>query len=110
MTGTSITVAGIEIPSSDPVFLAVVAVHVLFGLACTITGIIAMLSPKRSGRHPIFGTIYYRCLMGVFVTASALAVARWTEDYHLFILGALAFTAESNFCMNILRLGTPIFS
>jgi hypothetical protein len=39
MSGTSITVAGIEIPSSDPAFLAVVAVHVLFGLACTITGI-----------------------------------------------------------------------
>jgi hypothetical protein len=58
MTGTSITVAWIEIPSSDPAFLAVVAVHVLFGLACTIAGIIAMLSPKRSGRHPWLGTIY----------------------------------------------------
>ncbi len=52
MTGASITVAGIEIPSNDPAFLAVVAVHVLFGLACAITGIIAMLSPKRCGRHP----------------------------------------------------------
>ncbi len=91
MTGASITVAGIEIPSSDPAFLAVVAVHVLIGLACAITGIIAMLSPKRSGRHPRFGTIYYWCLMGVFVTASALAAVRWAEDYHLFILGALAF-------------------
>jgi len=53
MAGTSIIVAGIEIPSSDPVFLAVVGVHVLLGLACTITGIIAMLSPKRIGRHPL---------------------------------------------------------
>jgi hypothetical protein len=52
MTGTLITVAGIEIPSTDPAFLVVVAVHVLFGLACTITGITAMLSPKRRGRHP----------------------------------------------------------
>jgi hypothetical protein len=93
MTGTSIIVAGIEIPSSDPAFLAVVAVHVLFGLAGTITGLTAMLSPKRSGRHPRFGTIYYWCLMGVLVTASALAALRWAEDYHLFILGALAFAA-----------------
>ena len=69
MTGMSITVVGIEIPSTDPAFLAVVAVHVLFGLACTIAGIIAMLSPKRSGRHPRFGTIYYWCLVGVFVRA-----------------------------------------
>lgn len=93
MTGTSITVAGIEIPSSDPVFLAIVAVHVLFGLASSITGIFAMLSQKRSGRHPLFGTIYYWSLMGVFVTASALAAVRWADDYHLFILGALAFAA-----------------
>src|SRR5471032_636473 len=95
MTGTSITVAGIEIASTDPAFVAIVAVHVLFGLACTITGIVAMLSPKRCGRHPLFGTIYYWCLLGVFVTASALAAVRWEEDYHLFILGALAFAAAS---------------
>jgi hypothetical protein len=95
MTGTSITVAGIEIPSTDPAFLAIVAVHVLFGLACTITGIIAMLSPKRTGRHPLFGTIYYWCLLGVLLTATSLAAVRWAEDYHLLILGALAFTAAS---------------
>lgn len=34
-----------------------------WGLTCTIAGIIAMLSPKRSGRHPWFGTIYYWCLL-----------------------------------------------
>jgi uncharacterized membrane protein len=73
----------------------IVVVHVLFGLACTITGSIAMLSQKRTGRHPLFGTIYYWCLLGVFVTASALAAVRWAEDYHLFILGTLAFAAAS---------------
>jgi hypothetical protein len=93
MTGNPIIVAGIEIPSSDPIFLTAVAVHVLLGLACTITGIVAILSVKRPGRHPLFGSIYYWCLMGVFVTASALAAVRWNEDFHLFILGALAFTA-----------------
>ena len=93
MIDHSINIAGIEIPSSDSVFLAVVAVHVLLGLACTITGIIAMLSPKRSSRHPSFGTTYFWCLTGIFVTGSALAAVRWAEDYHLFILGALAFAA-----------------
>ena len=61
MTGNPIIVAGIEIPSSDPIFLTAVAVHVLLGLACTITGIVAMLSVKRPGRHPLFGSIYYWC-------------------------------------------------
>jgi hypothetical protein len=93
MTGHSINVAGIEIPSSDPAFLVVVGVHVLLGLTCTITGIIAMLSAKRRGRHPSFGSIYFWCLSGVFATASALAAVRWVEDYDLFILGALAFAA-----------------
>ena len=95
MTSNSLIVAGIEIPSRDPAFLAVVGVHVLLGLACTITGILAMLNPKRAGRHPWFGSVYYWCLMGVFVTASAVAAVRWTEDYHLFILGTLAFTAAT---------------
>ena len=95
MTGNAIIVAGIEIPSSNLAFLAVVGVHVLLGFACTITGIVAMLSAKRTGRHPLFGSIYFWCLGGVFVTASALAAVRWTEDYHLFILGALALASAS---------------
>lgn len=93
MNGESIVVAGLEIPSSDPVFLTIVGVHILLGLACAITGIIAMVSAKRRGRHPWFGSIYYRCLFGVFVTASGLAAVRWHEDYHLFILGTLALAA-----------------
>lgn len=93
MTGQEIIVAGIQIPSSNPAFLAIVAMHVLLGLACTVTGIIAMLSVKGRGRHPLFGSIYFWCLGGVFVTASALAAVRWAEDYPLFVLGALAFGA-----------------
>ena len=91
--GPAIILAGLEIPSRDPLFLATVAVHLLLGLTCTITGVIAMLSPKRAGRHPRFGSIYFWCLAGVFVTMSSLAAVRWSEDYRLFILGALALAA-----------------
>ncbi len=86
-------IAGIEIPSANPVFLAVVGIHVLLGLACIVTGAMAMLSPKRRGRHPRNGTIYFWCLSGVFLTAAGLAAVRWGQDYHLFILGALSFAA-----------------
>jgi hypothetical protein len=86
-------VAGIEISSTDPAFLAVVGIHILLGIACTVTGVIAMLSQKRAGRHPRYGTIYFWCLTGVFLTATGLAAVRWAEDYHLFILGALSFAA-----------------
>ena len=84
---------GIAIPSTNPVFLAVVGVHILLGLACTVAGAIAMLSQKRAGRHPRYGTIYFRCLAGVFLTAAGLAAVRWAEDYHLFVLGASSFAA-----------------
>jgi hypothetical protein len=86
-------VAGIPIPSTSPVFLTVVAIHVLFGIVCTVAGIVAMLSRKGRGRHADFGAVYYWCLISVFVTAAALSVVRWAEDYHLFILGVLACAA-----------------
>lgn len=89
----STVIAGIEIPSSNPVFLTVVGFHILLGLACIIAGAIAMLSEKRAGRHPSNGAIYFWCLAGVFVTMTGLAVVRWAQDYHLFILGALSFAA-----------------
>jgi len=92
--GDAITeIAGIDIPSTNPVFLAVVGVHVLLGLACVVTGAIAMLSQKRPGRHPLNGTIYFWCLAGLAFTAASLAAVRWAEDYHLFILGALSFAS-----------------
>jgi hypothetical protein len=86
-------IAGIEIPSVDPVFLTVVAIHVLIGLTAVIAGVVAMLSAKRVGRHPTAGSIYFWCLAALAVTATALATVRWAEDYHLFVLGTLAFAA-----------------
>jgi uncharacterized membrane protein len=93
MASNTIIVAGIAIPSVSPVFLTVVGIHVFLGIACVITGFMAMLSEKRHGRHPQFGIIYYWCLSAVFATATFLSVVRWAEDYHLFILGALSFAA-----------------
>lgn len=84
---------GIPVPSANPLFLSVVGVHVLLGLAAVISGAVAMLSVKGRGQHSNFGTIYFWCLFGAFVTMSTLAFARWQEDYHLFILGALSFGA-----------------
>lgn len=92
--GDGITdIAGIEIPSTNPAFLTVVELHILPGLACVVAGAIAMLSQKRAGRHPRNGTIYFWCLGGVFLTAAGLAAVRWTQDYHLFVLGTLSFAA-----------------
>ena len=93
MLSNGTIVAGIEVPSTSPIFLTMVGLHVLLGLACVVTGAVAMLSPKRQGRHQRFGTAYFWCLAALFASAAGLSVVRWAEDYHLFLLGALSFAA-----------------
>ena len=86
-------IAGISIPSTDPVFLAIVGVHIVFGIAAVSSGAGAMLSRKGSGTHMRFGRLYFWSLAGLFVTMSALSALRWTEDWHLFVLGTLTFAS-----------------
>ena len=83
-------IAGIVIPSDSPLFLGILAVHVPLGLACVITGLVAMFSRKGRGRHADYGSIYFWCLLAAVATATALAAMRWSEDYPLFVLGALS--------------------
>jgi uncharacterized membrane protein len=94
MADGSTLAAGIEIPSSDPVFLAIVGVHIPLGLVAVVTGAIAMLSNKGRGRHSTFGTIYFWCLLAITVSATLLSIMRWAEDFHLFALGAAAFVCS----------------
>jgi uncharacterized membrane protein len=94
MTGDSIIILEIEIPSTDPVFVAVVVgIHIPRGLACVVAGAVAMLSEKRRGRHSTVGTVYYWGLLALSASATFLAAMRWAENYHLFILGALSFAS-----------------
>ena len=94
MMDNSITVLGIEIPSTDPIFLAVVlGIHIPLGLACVVVGAVAMLSKKGRGRHSTFGTVYCWCLLALFASVTFLSMMRWAENYHLFILGTLSFAS-----------------
>ena len=93
MTDPGVVVLGIPIPSSSPVFLSIVAVHVAAGLVSTAAGIVAMLAPKRAGRHPRAGGVYYWSLVVVSLTMAALSILRWPHNTHLFVLGILSFSA-----------------
>ena len=88
-----VVVFGIPIPSSSPLFLSIVAVHVVAGLVCTFAGIVAMVSTKAPGRHPSAGALYFWSLVVVFLTMAALSILRWPENTHLFVLGILSFSA-----------------
>jgi len=77
---------------TGPLFLSVLAVHVVAGLTAVITGALAATAPKRRGRHTRAGTVYYWAITVVFATATAMTALRPARDYYLFLLGALAFT------------------
>jgi hypothetical protein len=93
MSDSQTTIAGLVVPSDSPVFLAFVGVHVLVALACVVLGFGAMMSSKRPGRHPRFGTAYYVCLSAAFASSIVLSAMRWAEDYPLFIIGTASFAA-----------------
>ena len=95
MLGNPTFIAGIPFPSDAPLFLTFIAIHVAAGLVCAIAGLLAMLSRKARGHHPSAGTVYYWSLCVVFATMTVIAVFRWAEDYHLFLLGALSIAAAT---------------
>src|SRR5215470_16912993 len=92
---TGARIFGNHVGSDAPAVLAVLAVHVLAGLTAVVTGAIAALVRKGSPRHIRAGRWYYRAITVVFATATILAAMRWRQDYYLFLIGAVAFTAAT---------------
>jgi hypothetical protein len=88
-------ILGTDVGSTAPVFLAFLAIHVIAGLTAVLTGAIAALARKGSARHIRAGRWFYRAITVVFATATILAAMRWRQDYHLFSIGAVAFTAAT---------------
>jgi hypothetical protein len=83
------------IPPGSTTFHLLLAVHIAAALTCVVTGAMAALSPKRPGRHPRQGTLYYRSLMLVVASAAGLAALRWPQDAYLLMLGTLALAAAT---------------
>jgi hypothetical protein len=92
---TASRILGDRVGSTAPVFLAFLAIHVLAGLTAVATGAIAALARKGSPRHIRAGRWFYRAITVLFVTAAILAAMRWRQDYRLFVIGAVAFTAAT---------------
>jgi uncharacterized membrane protein len=86
-------IGSIVIPSTSPVFLSGVAVHVAAAIVCVVAGAAAMLSRKGRGRHSTFGSAYFWGLCVVCFTAAVLAAVRWADDAVLFALAVLSFGA-----------------
>src|SRR6476659_11082959 len=84
-----IEIDGLLIPDAGVVFLVALAVHVLAGVVCVVSGAVAASARKRPGRHPRAGTVYVCGLLVLVVTADVLAVVRWPHDVHLLLIAGL---------------------
>src|SRR5262252_317936 len=93
-------ILGTQVGSTAPVFLAFLGIHVTAGLTVVTAGAIAALTSKGSPRHIRAGRWFYRAITVVFATATILAAMRWRQDYHLFLIGAVAFTAATIGCQH----------
>jgi hypothetical protein len=92
---TAARILGDQVGSTTPVFLAFLAVHIVAGLTAVIAGAMAALTRKGSRRHIRAGRWFYRAITAVFLTAAALTIMRWRQDYHLLAIGVVAFTAAT---------------
>jgi hypothetical protein len=92
---TAARIFGDQVGATAPVFLTFLAVHVLAGLTAVVTGAVAALARKGSPPHIRAGRWYYRAITVVSATATVLAAMRWRQDYYLFLIGAVAFTAAT---------------
>lgn len=82
---------GIPVPSTSKLFLAIVVVHIVFGLICVLAGLTAMLSEKGGKRHLLAGKTYFWCMSFAFITIVILSIMRWPHNIHLLTIGTLAF-------------------
>lgn len=84
------SVLGLAIPDGRPVFVAVLAVHVVAGLTVVSAGALAALARKRRGWHPAAGRVFAVALGVLAGSALALAGLRWRQDRHLAVVALVA--------------------
>lgn len=82
---------GIPVPSDNKLFLAIVAIHIVLGIICVLSGLSAMLTNKGKVTHTISGKVYFWGLAFVFITVIPLSIMRWPHNNHLLVLGVLSF-------------------
>jgi hypothetical protein len=86
---------GLPVPNEGALFDAALACHIGAGLTCVVTGALTATAPKRPGRHPMAGRIFFWSLAVVFVSSTTMGLLRLAEDWHLLLIGTVAFGAGS---------------
>lgn len=93
MNDKSTTLFGLPVPSDDPLFIAIVTVHIILGVICVAAAVTAMLSRKGSPVHKLAGKTYFIGLTTLFLTIIVASILQWPHDLHLLIIGSGAFVS-----------------
>jgi hypothetical protein len=86
-------VFGLPIPNQGALFDVALGFHIAAGLTCVVTGFLAATAPKRPGRHPTSGRIFFWSLAVVFASSTTMVLLRFAQDWHLLLIGTVAFGA-----------------
>jgi hypothetical protein len=88
-------VFGLPVPDQGGLFDVALACHIAAALTCVTTGVLAATAPKRPRRHTTAGRIFFWSLAVVFASSTTMALLRFAQDWHLLLIGTVAFGAGS---------------
>ncbi|MBB5174052.1 DUF2306 domain-containing protein [Texcoconibacillus texcoconensis] len=66
-------------------------IHIVTGFICLISGVIAMSSRKKRGKHTLSGEIYHWSYVLVFITTIVMSIIQWEESAYLFYIGFFSY-------------------
>ncbi|KKB35398.1 DUF2306 domain-containing protein [Bacillus thermotolerans] len=70
---------------------SILITHTLAGTVCLISGLLAMSSRKRKGRHTYAGELYHGAYVTVFITALIMSIWHWEESQYLFYIALFSY-------------------
>ena len=73
-------------------FQILLIIHIIFGIICLFSGVIAMSAKKRRGIHTKWGELYHASYVVIFITAIILSILRWEEIAYLFYVALFSYS------------------
>ncbi|MED1787183.1 DUF2306 domain-containing protein [Brevibacillus laterosporus] len=73
------------------IFQILIALHILAGTVCLLTGLLAIIMRKKRGFHTIYGEIYHGSYVVIFLTSIITAIWHWEESAYLFFIALFSY-------------------
>jgi len=73
-------------------FKLLLIIHIITGIICLITGLLAGFSKKRRGKHTFYGEIYHGSYVLVFISAVVMSILHWNDSAYLFYIAIFSYS------------------